>query len=87
MTIVEYTRIATVINRLIYKLGGVVSKQSMVASTDLTHIKWMLEQINSDWNYGKANRWLGWCQCVLHISGIIDAEVERNETRDIFKGY
>lgn len=52
------------------------------------HLLWMLYQIR----YGavgsdtKSHRWLGYVQGVLTAKGFISVEVEREETRDIFKG-
>lgn len=51
------------------------------------HLLWMLNEIISDnMSDTKANRWLGYVQGVLYMSGVIDVDTERNETRDIFNG-
>jgi hypothetical protein len=47
------------------------------------HMAWMLEQIvKGDMSIGKANRWLGWAQCLAMIYGHITLDQSKNINRN-----
>lgn len=64
------------------------SKQIDNGSTSHAHLKWMCEQIvnNPTLSRTKKSRWLGFVQGCLVKDGNLDISIERDRTRDIFKG-
>jgi hypothetical protein len=49
------------------------------------HLRWMLNELRTMTDVGKANRWLGFIQGALAVNGIISVEAERNFTRPFFQ--
>lgn len=52
---------------------------------DPEHLLWMLDQIETMENYGKANRWLGFVQGVMIREGYTTVQKERDFTRGKFE--
>lgn len=52
--------------------------------TEPAHLRWMLKQLRSPMEYGKANRWMGFIQDRIISLGLTDVTTERNFTRPIF---
>ena len=50
------------------------------------HLRWMLHQLRSPMEVGKANRWLGFIQAGIIRLGLTTVQAERDFTRPIFTG-
>lgn len=53
--------------------------------TSSSHLGWMLRELRTMEDIGKANRWLGFIQGVMVMKGYIRVNEERNFTRPFFQ--
>jgi hypothetical protein len=53
--------------------------------TSMAHLRWMLQELRTMEDIGKANRWLGFIQGILISRGWTDVTTERNFTRPFFR--
>jgi hypothetical protein len=73
---------------------GIISACNPDNLFDISHILWMLKEIHEPLintpypivSLTKMHRWLGYCQCVIIMSGYTSVEAERNFTRSILSG-
>jgi hypothetical protein len=67
---------------------GYKSKNVPDGSTDISHLLWMLYELNINFEMSltKKHRWLGFIQGCLIKDEIINLKKERKRTRSILKG-
>jgi len=56
-----------------------------VPGTHLVHLRWMLSELRTMTDEGKANRWLGFIQGIMIFRGFTTVQVERDFTRPYFQ--